>query len=326
MNDPNESSDRFDLARLLPDAGGTGESAARLRLWRAMDREYRETQRRRFLARSIVMGLTLFGAWLAVPVGLDGGSRELFGLADALAGSEVYQQDSAGVWYERSERLQHVVVDPSHLRPIGLSDYSFDVSVVVERWIAVGGAVRTLTTYGTPQFAPGVDSRVFDLLRLGDRYPVMRAIETLGVQEPPGPYTPPWQAGVEGIGSSMRTQVQTTGDSRPDFVAMLDLTIQLLRQERDDPLNRGLLLRVLAGLNGLQFTPEEDAIVVSARYVVDQEAFEQRVVLDSNTGGLVSYSVERLATWSSSSHIVESHHFSRFERVEEEGNPPGPRP
>lgn len=309
MNNPKEFSDQSGFSALVPESAGAGEAAARLRLWRAMEREQGETRRRRFVARAAVLGVTLFVALLAVPDGMDRQSLQLFGLAEAVAGSNLNPTDSGAIWYERTEHLQRVVVDPVYVRPLGWEVYYFDLSVTVERWIAVDGAVRTRTTYGTPQFPAGIDDTVFDLARLTDRYPVMKSVETLGTQERQTPYVPPWSAGVDGLRASMETQVRTSAGPLPSYVRMLDMTIRLLHQERDDPDHRALLIRVLASLDGLQVTAEEDRLVVSARYVVEEEAFEQWVVFDRHSGSLVSYSVERLATRSTSSKILETHHY-----------------
>lgn len=286
-----------------------GENEARLRLWQTIDRERSTRLRRRSTRRATLLGLTVFAAWLMAPVSPDSGSA-LLGLASAVADAGPFVPRTPEVWYEKTERTEPFEVAPEHLEALGAEPFTFQVPTVVETWIGADGAFRTRVSYGSPRFAQGVDERAFDLVRLGDRYPVNRVVESIGVVEDPA-FDPPWADGPSAVLTAMERQVRTTTDPRPDSVQLLDLTVTLLREERDVPAHRAILLRVLADIDDLAVYSKPGELVVALRYVADQRAFEKRIVLDIATGSLLSSTLERLATAGSQGSVVESRTFSQ---------------
>lgn len=285
-----------------------GENDARLRLWQSIEREQSTRSRRRSTRRATLLGLTIFAAWLMAPVNPDSGSA-LLGLASAVAEAGPYAPGSPEVWYEKIERTERFEVAPEHVTALGAATFAFEVPAVVETWIGADGAFRTRVTYGSPHFARSADERVFDLVRLGDRYPVNRVVESIGVVEDP-PFDPPWADGPSAVLAAMERQVQTTLDPRPESAELLDLTLTLLREERDVPAHRAILLRVLAEIDDLVVYSKPGELVVAVRYVADQQAFEKRIVLDTSTGALLASTLERLATTGTQGSVVESRTFA----------------
>lgn len=285
----------------------TGEHQARLLLWQSIERERWVKGRRRATRRATLVGLTIFAAWLMAPVNPDSGSA-LLGLASAVAESGPYAPGAPAVWYEKTERTEYFEVSPEHVAPLGAEPFTFAVPVVVETWIGADSAYRTRTSFGYPRFSEDVDGRVFDLVRLGDRYPVNRVVESIGVVDDPG-FIPPWADGPSAVLAAMQRQVRTTTDPRPDAAQLLDLTVALLRAERDVPAHRAILLRVLAEIDDLAVYSKPGELVVSFRYVTGQQAFEKRIVLDPATGFLLSSTLDRLATAGAEGSVVESRTF-----------------
>jgi hypothetical protein len=286
-----------------------GENDARLQLWQSIERERFTRARRRSTRRATLLGLTIFAAWLMAPVSPDSGSA-LIGLASAVAEAGPFAPGPPEVWYEKIERTERFEVAPEHVKALGVAAFTFEVPTVVETWIGADGAYRTRVSYGFPRFARNADERAFDLVRLGDRYPVNRVVESIGVVEDP-PFDPPWADGPSVVLAAMERQVQTTPDPRPDSAELLDLTLTLLREERDVPAHRAILLRVLAEIDDLAVYSKPGELVVAVRYVTDQKAFEKRIVLDTSTGALLASTLERLATPGTQGSMVESRTFAQ---------------
>jgi hypothetical protein len=286
-----------------------GENEARLLLWQSIERERSTRLRRRSTRRATLLGLTVFTAWVIAPVSPDSGNA-LLGLASAVAEAGPFAPGAPEVWYEKIERIEQFEVAPEHVKALGVAGFTFGVPTVVETWIGADGAYRTRIAYGTPHFSDGADERIFDLVRLGDRYPVNRVVESIGVVEDPV-FEPPWADGPVAVLASMQRQVRTTTDPRPDSAQLLDLAVTLLREERDVPAHRATLFQVLAEIDGLAVYSKPGELVVAVRYVADQQALEKRIALDVATGALLSSTLERLATSGSQGSVVESRTFAQ---------------
>ncbi len=305
MNRPPER----DFTDFVPSVPAFDEAGARLRLWRSIEQEKARRHRRRRSVRGLVALAVLLFVFTSAPPTADTSGRQLLRLAEAVAESGALAPGGPDVWYERSVSVEHVEVPSDWVAPLGVESFQFDVPQVTETWIAADGAVRRRISYGQPRFPIGVDGRVFDLARLGDRYPVGRVVETLGVSEQPSPYDLPWGEGAEAVREVIGRQVLASSDARPASAQVLDIVIRLLQQERAFPARRATLFRILASTPGLQITTTDQGLTVAARYVLGQEAMEKRIVFDRRTGDLVSHVVERLATPTSSSYMVEQQWF-----------------
>lgn len=305
MNRPPER----DFADFVPDVPAFDEADARLRLWRSIERENSRRRRRRSSLRGLVAALVLMFVWTSAPPTADTSDRQLLRLAEAVAESGALAPGGPDVWYERSVSLEHIDVPSEWVAPLGVDKYAFDVPEVTETWIAADGAVRRRITFGQPRFAIGVDGRIFDLVRLADRYPVGRVVETLGMSEQPSPYQLPWDEGTESVRSVISRQVSASNDARPASAQVLDIVIRLLQEERAHPAHRATLFRIMATTPGLQITSTDQGLTVAARYVLGQEAMEKRIVFDRQSGKLMSHVVERLATPTTRSYLVEQQWF-----------------
>jgi hypothetical protein len=306
MNRPPER-DFSDFVSSLPVGG---ESGARLLLWDSIEREQSRRSRRRSTRRTALLATAIFVVWSMAPATIDTSAHPLLGLASAVAESGPLVPGAPDVWYERIERTEHFAVDPQHVEALGARPFQFEVSTVVETWIGSDSVYRTRVTYGTPRFETGGDERVFDLARLQDRYPVNKVVESIGQFDDGVAFDPPWALGPSEVLTAMERQVRTTTDTRPHHVQILDLAVALLRDERNVPAHRAILFRVLAEIDDLAVMVKQDQLVISVRFVSSQSAFEKRVVLDRDTGALVSATLERLATPSIPSRMLETQTFA----------------
>ncbi len=296
-----------DFSEFAPTAPISDEAGARLLLWRTIDQEKSRKRRRRSSIRMAVSTLVLFTVWAAAPPTVDTSDRQLLRLAEALADGGALAPGGPGVWYERSIVVDRIDVPADWVSPLGVTEYRFEVPRVTETWIAADGAVRQRITYGQPRFPVGDDGRIFDLARLADRYPVGRTVETLGVSDQPSPFELPWDEGSESVRAVIRRQVAASSDARPESAQVLDIVVRLFQEERAYPVRRATLFRILASTPGLQVISSDEGVTVSARYVIGDEAMEKRIVVERITGDLVSHVVERLATPTTASYLVEQH-------------------
>lgn len=269
-----------------------GEEFARLALWVSIESERRRRRRSLRVSRITVLAFSIFMAWSVGPSQI-GGNR-LVGLADAVAGAGPGGPALSVVWYEKTNAFEAHDVPADILQPLQIEGFRFVVPTVTEMWLAPDGVVRTQVTYGQPVFGPGVDERVFDWLRLADRYPVGAVVERLGTEEPE--ISLPWEEGAEAVGEVMKRHAEASGNKRPVSVQMLDMSLELFREERGVPTRRAVLFRVLATVSGLQVVDHQGNLMIVARYVEDDDAYEKRVVIDRNNGVLISHEVVRLAT------------------------------
>ncbi len=280
-------------AEYVPEPSTDGMELARVALWAEMASEERRRRIRLTRARVVIVAGVVFLVWTGGPAQI-GGNR-LAGLADAVAEDGApAASGSPTVWYEKITYSQTHEVPRRLLRPLQVDAYQFSVPIVTETWLAPDGALRTRTIYGEPTFAAGVDQRIFDLLRLSDRYPVGVVVERLGQDE--AHITLPWDQGAEEVGEVMLRHVATSGSKRPTSVQMLDVSLELFKEERDVPAHRAILFRVLSAVPGLWVSDAEGGLLVTTRYVEGDSAYEKQVLIDRTTGALLSHSVVRLAT------------------------------
>ena len=157
--------------------------------------------------------------------------------------------------------------------------------------MAADGTTRVRTTYGTPRFLTAEDRTAFELSGLGAQ-PRSRATPssrstarrstspTLAYGHPTLPALQ--QALLERLGPA---------DQQPHALRLLQSAVELIRENGADPSLRAAVLRVIAGVPGIQVsgTPELVTVVFDGAL---PERTERRVyTFDASTGHLVSESV-----------------------------------
>ena len=277
-------------------------SRARRHLGRIIARETTRRRRRRFGARAVSAGLTLFLVLTVAPKGTNTDLQPLLGLADAVERMPRDLITETNVWYSKVDRMELVEVPPELT---GGFELEFLLPSTEESWYGLGAVQRKRVTYGEPQFLSPEAARVFWTADLAAHYPTQRVVESeqsilemhlLG-EVADGP--------ASDLRAVLERQVAGRGDRRPEEVELLRLSARLMQTHGADPAVRGTVLRVLADIPGIKVGTSPGMVEVWFDYLDGDRPLRLSYAFDADTAYLVRESLATLATQTEPSSFLE---------------------
>ena len=281
MDDLNGLGDDFE--QVSPDPAD--EASARARLRRAISVERRHWASGPWVAlAAMVVVLAAVGAVALRPLPVEPPVASLLQVADAVASLPAVPLDGDGYYLTRSERLVLTTVKAEE--PV----VSFLQPSQREVWVAADGTTRVRTTYGTPRFLTAEDRTAFELSGLA---PSHESGDTVVHVYGPDEYvTDPgvWPSDAPRLQQALLERLGPA-DQQPHALRLLQSAVELIRENGADPSLRAAVLRVIAGVPGIQVsgTPELVTVVFDGSL---PDRTERRVyTFDASTGHLLSESV-----------------------------------
>jgi hypothetical protein len=306
-----------DLSGLGDDFNGVSpdpadEASARARLRWAISGEKRHWLGGVWVALSaMVVVLAAVGAVALRPLPVEPPVASLLEVADTVAALPPTPLSGDGYYLTRSERLVLTTVRAEE--PV----VSFIQPSQREVWVAADGTTRVLTTYGAPRFLTAEDQSAFELSGLAPNH---ESGETVVQTYGPAEFVADpavWPSDAPRLQQALLERLGP-GDQQPHALRLLQSAVELIRENGPDPSLRAAVLRVIAGVPGIQVSGTTELVTVVFDGALPERTERRVYTFDASTGHLVSESV----TVVSADHPRRTVFSSRYEPpVQVKGDP-----
>jgi hypothetical protein len=299
-----------DFEGVSPDPADEASARARLR-W-AISGERRHWLGGVWVALlAMVVVLAAVGAVALRPLPVEPPVASLLQVADTVATLPPTPLSGNGYYLTRSERLVLTTVQAEE--PM----VSFIQPSQREVWVAADGTTRVRTTYGTPQFLTAEDQTAFELSGLAPNH---ESGETVVQVYGPAEFVADpavWPSDAPRLQQALLERLGP-GDQQPQALRLLQSAVELIRENGADPSLRAAVLRVIAGVPGIQVSGTTELVTVVFDGALPERTERRVYTFDATTGHLVSESV----TVVSADHPRRTVFSSRYEPpVQVKGDP-----
>jgi hypothetical protein len=288
------------------------EASARARLRWAISGEKRHWLGGVWVALSaMVVVLAAIGAVALRPLPVEPPVSSLLQVADAVAALPPTPLSGDGYYLTRSERLVLTTVQAEE--PV----VSFLQPSQREVWVAADGTTKVRTTYGAPRFLTAEDQTAFELSGLAPNH---ESGETVVQVYGPAEFVADpavWPSDAPRLQQALLERLGP-GDQQPHALRLLQSAVELIRENGADPALRAAVLRVIAGVPGIQVSGTTELVTVVFDGALPERTERRVYTFDATTGHLVTESV----TVVSSDHPRRTVFSSRYEPpVQVKGDP-----